>query len=1286
MSQKIKTSVEIDGSLSASQIANATTDTDKFLVSDGGTIKYRTGAELATDLGISAGVTSKVQHQVKAGVAINKGQAVYVTSADGTNMIVGLASNASESTSSKTMGLLNATVSTNGFADVITEGLLSGLDTSTAVVGNPVWLGTGGNLIYGLANKPYAPAHLVFIGIVTRVNANNGEIFVKVQNGFELDEIHDVDLKTTTPINGHLLGYNGTLWVNKTIAGWLGYTPQSQLNGAGFVKASGTTITYDNTSYYPASNPNGYISTYTETDTLASVTGRGASTSTLSTFDGGLNIGNAKLRWGGTTSPTLGFPFTGGPNAFWIDVNDGDTGGLAIDNDGTTIYGAGDSGHVFRVIDEDVYQATTNIDASTTFRIQQGQNGGGYIRGNFEITGTLNASGYNKTNWDTAYGWGNHAGLYLGISSKAADSELLDGIDSTRVIFGDNSTGTISISDTTLNGALKSGFYTVGTGGIPNATSVNFVLHTAYNGVGNAAGFDLACNDSTTSSFYLRPATGGGKGSWQTIVTSANVGSYAVPTSRTITINGTSYDLSANRSWTVTASETDTLATVTGRGASTSTRPSFDGGITVNGQSYVTASGYFVSGAQGFRWNDSSGVYNNVIMRDNGTTWFRDYLETSSSMRAGIFYDYNDTGYYVDPASISKIAKLYIRNGGAAGVGWSTGLVMGDDSNYWNLIQDAGVARQRNFGTGGYDWFNSSAGTQLMALNNGGVLSVSGDVRSQVFYDSNDTSYYLDPNSTSRLLAVNAPSGFTSVGNPWGTANSAYFPNGITTAGSDNWIYGHTYVGNAPANGAGHEFWSTGKEYHRSSEATNGHGASGRWLSIQSANGNFIPYSFESEYGNHSWGTVARFRVNQSGADRPSIQFSSASSDNRWNIGYCAADDNFRIVQNMGYRNDNSTSDGWGTERLLIYTDGNIYSNGLYQSNASLRSPIFYDSNDTGYYINPNSESRLDTINSARFATDRGSQNPDSSHPGFGIRPFYSWNIGQAYNSGAGYSNGITIGSHPGDQSYGFQIVQNMWDDQLYFRRYNGGWQGWRTALDNTNYGGYCNFGGNSLYAGIFYDGNNSAYYVNPDGTSRMGTINADTLKSYGNLYLDNDYGRTVVGVYSSYRYQGVFSMGSSWMLPSDGTSPGNLYGLSWSHPNAGGQAGYLNNHGLLVMVNGQTEAAISTGIWARGDVTAYSDIRVKDNIKVIDNPLERLKKVRGVTFTRIDLDDKEKRYAGVIAQEMIEALPEVVTENTEGHLSVSYGNSVSLLIECIKEQQTQIEELKQLVNKLINK
>jgi len=231
MSQKIYSDLDVKGTATINSIPSATSDTDKFLVSDGGLIKYRTGNELLSDLGIGAGLpTAKVQHVVKAAVAINKGQAIYISGSDGTNMLASLASNNSEATSSKTMGLLDATVAINGFANVVTEGLLAGLNTSTAVIGDPVWLGTNGNLIYGLIGKPYAPAHLVFIGIVTRVNISNGEIFVKAQNGFELDEIHDIDLKTTVPVNGHILGFNGTLWVNKTIAGWLGYTPADDAN------------------------------------------------------------------------------------------------------------------------------------------------------------------------------------------------------------------------------------------------------------------------------------------------------------------------------------------------------------------------------------------------------------------------------------------------------------------------------------------------------------------------------------------------------------------------------------------------------------------------------------------------------------------------------------------------------------------------------------------------------------------------------------------------------------------------------------------------------------------------------------------------------------------------------------------------------------------------------------------------------------------------------------------------------------------------------------------------
>lgn len=96
----------------------------------------------------------------------------------------------------------------------------------------------------------------------------------------------------------------------------------------------------------------------------------------------------------------------------------------------------------------------------------------------------------------------------------------------------------------------------------------------------------------------------------------------------------------------------------------------------------------------------------------------------------------------------------------------------------------------------------------------------------------------------------------------------------------------------------------------------------------------------------------------------------------------------------------------------------------------------------------------------------------------------------------------------------------------------------------------------------------------------------------------------------------------------------------------------------------------------ATGNVTAYSDIRLKENIEVIPNALDKVSQIRGVTYDRNDIEN-ESRQAGVIAQEVEKVLPEVVNTDENGVKSVAYGNMVSLLIEAIKEQQKQIDELK---------
>ena len=318
---------------------------------------------------------------------------------------------------------------------------------------------------------------------------------------------------------------------------------------------------------------------------------------------------------------------------------------------------------------------------------------------------------------------------------------------------------------------------------------------------------------------------------------------------------------------------------------------------------------------------------------------------------------------------------------------------------------------------------------------------------------------------------------------------------------------------------------------------------------------------------------------------------------------------------------------------------------------------------------------------------------------------------------------------------------------------------------------------------------------------------------------VSRNYGIGQVGLYDSTRFQAVFSMSEIYLLAANGTSVGNLYGIAWSHPNAGGAAANLASHGMLLLENGvfkgawgggslrtpsdirgtifydydntgyYVDAASSTQLatvyannyfraqgstglylqdyayyfdknpdtygnfrcgvtpqngyvgiqyaasssrmtamfdtagngglynysywiyyWAVGsaclgirssatsssyalyvsgaiystdNIVAYSDVRKKKDIVTIDGALDKVNKMRGVYYTRIETDDPKidpnKRQVGVIAQEVNEVLPEVVTYAKDvDEYGVQYGNMAGLFIEAIKELKAEIEELKQ--------
>lgn len=155
-------------------------------------------------------------------VAITRGQVVYAYGATGNRMSVKLAYNTSDATSAKTIGVVSdASIAAGGTGLITCVGTQDKLQLGAYNEGDTLYLGaTAGSVT---ATKPQAPNHLVYVGIVERANNGNGELYVKIQNGYELDEIHDVRI-TAPKQAGQTLIYDATnsLWKNARLTAGVG--------------------------------------------------------------------------------------------------------------------------------------------------------------------------------------------------------------------------------------------------------------------------------------------------------------------------------------------------------------------------------------------------------------------------------------------------------------------------------------------------------------------------------------------------------------------------------------------------------------------------------------------------------------------------------------------------------------------------------------------------------------------------------------------------------------------------------------------------------------------------------------------------------------------------------------------------------------------------------------------------------------------------------------------------------------------------------------------------------
>lgn len=179
-------------------------------------------ATFPTTIDESLRLVTEVYNQT--GSTIAKGSVVYINGAHGNLPTIAKALATGDATSAQTLGLVKSDITNNNNGYIVVIGKIGNLDTQAYADGTQLYLSPTTAGAY-TSTKQYAPNHLVYVGIVNRSHPTQGEIEVKIQNGYELDELHNVSAQS--PSNNDGIFYNTTtsLWEKKSIATALGYTP-----------------------------------------------------------------------------------------------------------------------------------------------------------------------------------------------------------------------------------------------------------------------------------------------------------------------------------------------------------------------------------------------------------------------------------------------------------------------------------------------------------------------------------------------------------------------------------------------------------------------------------------------------------------------------------------------------------------------------------------------------------------------------------------------------------------------------------------------------------------------------------------------------------------------------------------------------------------------------------------------------------------------------------------------------------------------------------------------------
>jgi hypothetical protein len=630
-------------------------------------------------------------------------------------------------------------------------------------------------------------------------------------------------------------------------------------------------------------------------------------------------------------------------------------------------------------------------------------------------------------------------------------------------------------------------------------------------------------------------------------------------------------------------------------------------------------------------------------------------------------------------------------------------------------------------------------GNQLLEWDTNYNVTANGSFRSPIFYDSNDTTYFVDPASGSRLsrfLTING--GRTGIyGNELVVGNTAVNYS-LEDSNQRPIIQAH---GAYPVLSLNHTVTSNGSHGPTVQFTANGTGnqfvigmnGSGTRLDIGTATGNsWNPHNGIDNYlGITGWRMDTSGNVNHLISTRSPIYYDynntayytdQAGTSNYFNLQITGASNKYLYLNpGNGYeamvRYNGGSGSGWyvgkrtasqvvGTESFHFYSEaagqtvGGIDTSGNIFARDSVRAPIFYDSANTGYYVDPASTSNLGGLTLAcNVATGRSTYGrananlvllADSTYgaacidfrsgvnyPSDGAQIYYetatngvsgetSRLVIRTENDAddsillrGGYIQLQTITVDGGSSSPGLRVTYNS-TDRLY------------VYSDNTTEQG-------SFRAPIFYDSNDTGYYVDPNGTTVLSTLyhNAGTAYFRGGTGIDQccgDNGAVSIGGNSSKPPRIAWHSGGIM----EGTMEGS--GTGWRKIYFYDQQGA----GLGVHATGQIASNVEV-------VAYYSDRRLKEDLERVTDHWNVINNITGYRYTWNEksgeipgfIEKVGKREVGLIAQDVLAVYPEAVYTRQEGptddpYKTIMHDRFSAVFIEALKDLKKEVDQLKQ--------